>query len=73
MTGIRYPRRLITARKRSLGQGNIFTRVSFCPRGGACVVAGGCMVGGRAWLRGVWLWGACMVVGGGMRGCRGGA
>ena len=35
---------LITARKRSLGQGNIFRSVcqEFCPRG--CVVPGGCLV-----------------------------
>ena len=63
-----------TARKRSLGQGNIFRSVcqEFCPRG-ACVVAGG-MHGCRGHA---WLWGACVVVGacvvaGGMHGCGGG-
>ena len=25
---------IVTARKRSLGQGNVFVRLSFCPRGG---------------------------------------
>ena len=58
----------------------MFLQVSVCPWGqGACVVAGGCVVGGHAWL---W-WGvrgcggACVVVGvvcmvvGGMRGCWG--
>ena len=59
----------VTARKRSLGQGNIFTPVCHSVhRGGVCVVAlGGCMVapGGHAWL----LQGACVVLfGGGMHG-----
>ena len=52
---------LITARKRSLGQGNIFTPVCHSVHRGACVVAGGvrgsgggaCVVaGGCAWLPG---------------------
>ena len=62
---------LITARKRSLGQGNIFTPVCHSVHRGACVVAlggacvvalgsGGCMVAPRGC---VWLLpgGACMV------------
>ena len=73
---------IFTARKRSFGQGNIFTPVCHsvhrggmhgCPGGvrgcwGACVVAGGGMCG---------CWGACMVAGGcvwlpgGVCGCRG--
>ena len=65
---------LVTARKRSLGQGNIFTPVCHSVHGGgvcvvapggACVVAlggvRGCSGGGHAWL----LWG-------GMLGCSGG-
>ena len=36
---------IFTARKRSLGQGNIFTPVCHSVQGGACMVAGGC-----AWL-----------------------
>ena len=60
---------LITALKRSLGQGNIFTPVCHSVHGGGvrgsegvCVVAGGC-----AWLRGGvhGCQGACMVAGGG--------
>ena len=51
---------LVTARKRSLGQGNIFTPVCHSVHRGACVVVGGC----------AWLWGACMVVGG-VHGCGG--
>ena len=68
-------RKLITARKRSLGQGNIFTPVCHSVhRGGVCMVAlGGCMVlirgGGHAWfyLGGMcgFIWGACMVLFGG--------
>ena len=51
------PLPIFTARKRSLGQGNIFTPVCHSVHGGACVVAPG---------------GACMVARGGMRGCWGG-
>ena len=42
---------IITARKQSLGQGNIFTSVcrEFCLRGGAC--SGGGLVRGGAWWR----------------------
>ena len=47
---------IFTARKRSLGQGNIFTPVCHSVQGGACVAGGGhvCMPGGHAWQ------GACM-------------
>ena len=76
---------VITAGKRSLGQGNIFTPVCHSVQRRSCVVAGaGAWVaaGGCAWLWGVcggacmvtggaWLQGACMVVGGG-GGCGGG-
>ena len=74
---------IFTARKRSLGQGNIFTPVCHSVHGlwggvvarGACVVAGGC-----AWLPGgmCGCWGACVVAGGhvwlpgGMCACQGG-
>ena len=45
--------RIFTARKRSLGQGNIFTRVCHSVHGGGrCVVAGGCMVAGG--MHGCW-------------------
>ena len=47
---------VVTARKRSLGQGNIFTPVCHSVHRGACVVA----------LGGV---GTCVVAWGGMRGC----
>ena len=62
----------ITARKRSLGQGNIFTPVCHSVHGGghawlwegACMVARGhvWLLGGHAWLLGghEWLWGACI-------------
>ena len=49
----------ITARKRSLGQGNIFTPVCYSVHGGGCMVALGggghawLLLGGHAWL----LWG----------------
>ena len=50
---------IITARKRSLGQGNIFTSVcqEFCSRGGClllggCLVRGGLVLGGAVWFRG---------------------
>ena len=65
----------MTARKRSLGQGNIFTPVCHSVhRGGmrgcrgACMVAGGaCVVaGGHAWLQGGHAW-----LPGGMCGCQG--
>ena len=70
---------IVTARKRSLGQGNIFTPVCQSVHRGACVVGGGaggggvcgcwgvCMVArGRAWLLGgvPGCWGACLVAGG---------
>ena len=71
---------IITARKRSLGQGNIFTPVCHSVhRGGVHGLGGmhGCW-GGHAWLPGgmhgfqqvhgcgghAWLQGACVVVGG---------
>ena len=73
---------LFTARKRNLGQGNIFTPVCHsvhrggvrgCSRGACMVALGGpCMVtlGGRAWLlQGV----ACVVAPEGMHGCSRGA
>ena len=51
-------RRLITARKRSLGQGNMFT--------GVCLSTGGCLLPGGAWPRGVCLLpGGCLHPGGG--------
>ena len=54
--------KVITSRKRSLGQGNIFTPVCHSVHRGACMVAGGvCMVAR----------GACVVALGGMRGCSG--
>ena len=51
----------ITASKRSLGQGNIFTPVCHFVHRGACVVAGGhaWLLGGHAWLAG----GVCVVGG----------
>ena len=49
---------LFTTRKRSLGQGNIFTPVCHSVHRGACMVAPG---------------GVCMVAPGGMHGCSGGA
>ena len=49
---------IFTARKRSLGQGNIFTPVCHSVHRGACMVA---------------LGGLCMVAPGGMHGCSGGA
>ena len=55
---------VITARKRSLGQGNIFTSVcqEFCSQGGACSLGGawsrGCLVGGGLVLGGSGLGGA---------------
>ena len=55
---------IFTARKRSLGQGNIFRSVcqEFCPQGG-CMVWGVHGPGG-AWSQGdAWSWG-CMVLGG---------
>ena len=47
----------ITARKRSLGQGNVLSSVcqGFCPRGGRAWRGGVCVAGGHAW------WGVCMV------------
>ena len=77
---------LVTACKRSLGQGNIFTHLSFCSQGGCAWLLGGmCGCQGHAWLLGVcacsgghawlpgghaWFWGAC-VVAGGVHGCQG--
>ena len=58
---------IITGRKRSLGQGNIFRSVcqEFCPQGG-----GACVAGGHAWPGGMYQghawWGVCMA--GGMYG-----
>ena len=78
---------IVTARKRSLGQGNIFTPVCQSVHRGACVVGGGAGGGG---VCGCWggvcgCWGVCMVARGacvvaggcawllgGMPGCRGG-
>ena len=58
------PRRsVITARKRSLGQGNIFTPVCHSVHKGMCMVA---PEGGCAWL--LWGEGACVVALGGMCG-----
>ena len=60
---------VITARKRSLGQGNIFTPVCHSVQWGhAWLLWGGmhgCSGGGHVWL----LRGACMVAQGGMHGC----
>ena len=72
---------IITARKRSLGQGNMFTGMCLSTAG-ACMFLGcvcaswGCMLLGDACFPGrcmlpgehAWLWGACMVAGG-MCGC----
>ena len=73
---------IFTARKRSLGQGNIFTPVCHSVHRGegrAWLLGGACMValGGHAWLLGgacvVAPGGeACMVLQGGVRGCSGG-
>ena len=51
---------IFTARKRSLGQGNIFTSVcqEFCSQGGRVPGPGGYLVPGGAWSRG------CLVPGG---------
>ena len=60
---------VITARKRSLGQGNILTPVCHSVhRGGACVVApGGACMHGFIWGGHAWFYlGACMVL---FRGC----
>ena len=67
----------ITARKRSLGQGNIFTPVCHSVHRGACVVApgGACVVapvgGWHAWLLqgGVVALGGVWLLLGGMHGC----
>ena len=74
MTYLLILKKLFTARKRSLGQGNIFTRVCHSVHGGgACVGWGACMVVGGMCGCG----GACVVAGGhawlprGMHGCRG--
>ena len=65
---------IFTARKRSLGQGNVLSSVcqGFCPQGGGVHGRGACVAGGHAWQGGmhgggghVWQ-GACMA--GGMRG-----
>ena len=53
-------KRIITARKRSLGQGNIFTSVcqEFCSRLGVPPLGWGCLLwGGGLVLRGCLLWG----------------
>ena len=60
---------LVTARKRSLGQGNIFTPVCHSVHRGGCMFARGwgCVVaGGHAWLPGgvCGCQGACVVAGG---------
>ena len=49
-----HPGGFLTVRKRSLGQGNIFTCVCHSVHRGACVVVGGCawLQGGHAWLLG---------------------
>ena len=57
---------IVTARKRSLGQGNIFIPVCHSVHRGACVVGGG---GGP--LARVVAGGACVVAGGGVYGCQG--
>ena len=62
---------VITARKRSLGQGNIFTPVCHSVHGGGG--RGACVAGGRVWLGGACVArGACMAggvcVAGGMHG-----
>ena len=60
----------MTARKRSLGQGNIFTPVCHSVHGGRCLLPGGvpapggCLVWGvpglgGAWSGGVCSWGVC--------------
>ena len=64
---------IITGRKRSLGQGNIFRSVcqEFCPRGGMCGWGGACMARGH--VLGACMVGVCMA--GGMHGggmCGGG-
>ena len=72
---------IFTARKRSLGQGNIFIPVCHSVRGGACVVAlggmhgcsggmcgctgGACVVLFGGCMRGFFIQGACMVLFGG--------
>ena len=56
---------VITARKRSLGQGNIFTPVCHSVQRGSCVVAGG-----DAWLQGG-VRGCGGMCGGGVHGHRG--
>ena len=55
----------ITTRKRSLGQGNIFTSVcqEFCSQGGAWSSGGGCLVPGGAWSWGYLVLGGCLVRG----------
>ena len=53
-------RYIFIARKRSLGQGNIFTPVCHSVQRGVCVVAPGgawLLLGGHVWL----LWGAACV------------
>ena len=70
---IQYSKVLFTSRKRSLGQGNIFTSVCHSVQGGVCMAKGG-MHGeeGCVWQRGHAWWrganmvkgGACMVKGG---------
>ena len=60
---------MITARKRSLGQGNIFTSVchSFCPGGWWACVEEGCAWRGHVWQGGMYGKGACVAGGGACR------
>ena len=60
---------IITARKRSFGQGNIFTPLCHSVHGGGgrvpgpggCLVRGGCLVQGGAWSGGCLVpWGGCL-------------
>ena len=50
----------ITARKRSLGQGNMFTGVSLST-GGGCLLQGGTGPGGPGSGGGAWSWGVCLL------------
>ena len=58
---------IVTARKRSLGQGNIFTSVcqEFCSQGG-CLVLWGLCSRGVPGPKGVCSRGGCLVLGGGL-------
>ena len=57
-----YNSNIFTARKRSLGQGNICLQVCVCPRGGGCLVPGGCLVRGVPGPGSPWS-GGCLVRG----------